>query len=432
MDVARYLVVGSGGREHALAWRLARDPDRPEVLVAPGNDGMGRNFERLAIREDDAEGLARACRARGVSLVVIGPEGPLAAGLADGLAGLGVAVFGPSRAAARLEASKTFAKEIMAGAGVPTGRAEAFRDLGAARAALPRLGPPWVVKADGLAAGKGVLVTAAREEAEAFLAACLEGGRFGAGGSSVLLEEFLDGEEASLMAVCDGERFVLLPAARDYKRAREGDRGPNTGGMGAVAPAPAVDEATEAVVGRTIMGPVLDAMARRGTPFRGLLYCGLMCGAGGPRVVEFNVRFGDPETQAVLPLLGGSLGRLLASAAAGSLDPTAVARGDGAALAVALVDEGYPEAVRGGGRLGGLEALEREPGVMVFHAGAAFEDGTWRVRGGRAAYVVARGATREAARERAYRAVDSVGGGGWRCRRDVGEGRPMAGRSGGS
>jgi len=419
VDAARYLVVGSGGREHALAWRLALDPGHPEVLVAPGNDGMAAAFERLPVAEGDAAGLVRAARARGVTLVVIGPEAPLAAGVADALVAQGVAVFGPSASAARLEASKWFAKEVMREAGVPTARASVHEDAAEARAALDGAGPPWVLKADGLAAGKGVLVTAARAEAEAFLAACLEGGRFGEGGRRVLIEEFLAGEEASVMAVCDGARHVLLPPARDYKRARDGDAGPNTGGMGAFCPTPAVDAAAEERIGREIVAPVLAAMAARGTPFRGLLYCGLMMTAAGPRVIEFNVRFGDPETQAVLPLVTGSLGALLASAARGDLAPQAVGRAPGAAVAVALVDEGYPDAVRGGGAIEGLDALAAHEGVAVFHAGTAREGGAWRVRGGRAAYVVGRAPGRDEARARAYGAIAALGGRGWRCRSDV-------------
>jgi phosphoribosylamine--glycine ligase len=432
MDVTRTLVIGSGGREHALAWRLARDPERPEVLVAPGNDGMAEAFERLPIAADDAAGLADACRARRVSRAVIGPEAPLAAGLADALAAAGVAVFGPSAAAARLESSKWFAKQVMREARVPTARAAVFDSRPEAVAALSGFGPPWVVKADGLAAGKGVLVTSVRAEAEGFVAACLERARFGAGGRRVLLEEFLDGEEASVMAVCDGERFVLLPAARDYKRARDGDAGPNTGGMGAFAPTAAVDAATEARVGREIVAPVLDAMRARGAPFRGLLYAGLMLTRSGPRVVEFNVRFGDPETQVVVPLVDGSLGALLASAARGALEPDCIARRPGAAVAVALVDEAYPEAARGEGVIAGLDGLAAMEDVTVFHAGAVRDATSWRVRGGRAAYVMARGAGREDARTRAYRAIASLSGSGWRARGDIGSPPAVASRAGGN
>ncbi|HEY6866631.1 MAG TPA: phosphoribosylamine--glycine ligase, partial [Candidatus Eisenbacteria bacterium] len=410
------LVLGSGGREHALAWRLARDPEPAEVRVAPGNDGMGRAFARVDLSEADADRIADRCRADGVELVVVGPEAPLTAGIVDTLAARGIPVFGPTREAARLESSKWFAKEVMREAGVPTARAEAFEDLGAARAALERFRPPYVVKADGLAAGKGVRVAAGREGAEAFLAECLDGGRFGAAGHRVLIEEHLEGEEASVIAVCDGVRHVLLPPARDYKRAYDGDHGPNTGGMGAFAPVSAVGPGLERAIGERIVTPVLAAMARRGMPFRGALYCGLMLCGDEARVIEFNVRFGDPEAQVVLPLLEGSLRRLLASAAAGRLDPDAVRRAPGAAVAVALADEGYPDAVRGGGVITGLDPVEQLERVVVFHAaGTAGPAGQWRAAGGRIAYVVGLADTVAAARTRAYDAIARLGGSGWRC-----------------
>ena len=411
-------MVGSGGREHALAWALSRDPDVADVLVAPGNDGMGRGFRRLAVQESDAAGLARACRDERIDLAVIGPEAPLAAGVADAIRAAGISAYGPSAEAARLESSKWFAKEVMREANVSTARAARYERVGDALAALGTFGPPWVIKADGLAAGKGVLVTESREEAESFLRSCFERARFGAAGLTVVLEEFLAGEELSLMAVCDGQTFVLLPAGRDYKRAADGDRGPNTGGMGAYAPAGINDRAI-AAAGERIIAPVLEAMARRGTPFQGTLYAGLMLTAAGPQVLEFNVRFGDPETQVVLPLLAGSLARLLASAAAGTLDPRAVTVTPQHAVAVALVDEGYPDAVRGGGTLESLDGAAERHRVMVFHAGTRWDNGTWRVSGGRAAYVVAQGASREAARERVYAAIAEIGGTGWRCRRDI-------------
>jgi phosphoribosylamine--glycine ligase len=419
VSAQRILVVGSGGREHALAWRLAHDPEAPEVLVAPGSDGMEDVARRLPQDGRDAAALAAACRRERVDLVVIGPEAPLAAGLADELAAAGLTVYGPGRAAARLESSKWFAKEIMAEAGVPTAAAEPFGDLEPARRALGRFGPPWVIKADGLAAGKGVCVTAERGEAEAFLAGCLESGRFAGAGRRVLLEEFLEGEEASVMAVCDGRDFALLPAARDYKRALDGDRGPNTGGMGAYAPSGHVGPALEEAVGRGIVAPVLAALGRRGTPFRGTLYCGLMLAAGGAKVVEFNARFGDPESEVVLPLLDGSLGRLLAGAARGALDRGAVSRGPGCAVAVALAHEDYPGTPRQVGWIGGLDRLRGREGVMVFHAGARRAGERWRVEGGRAAYVVARSATLEEARAKAYGALAQLDGGGWRARGDI-------------
>jgi phosphoribosylamine--glycine ligase len=415
----RILIVGRGGREHALAWRLHGDPAAERILVAPGNDGIARDFPCAPVAEADPAALLELCRAERVTLAVIGPEAPLAAGLADRLAEGGVPVFGPGAAAARLEASKWTAKEVMEAGGIPTARARLCVTRAEARVALDAFAAPWVIKADGLAAGKGVRVTAERAEAEGFLAECLESGRFGEAGRRVLIEEFLRGDEASVMAVCDGERFVLLPAARDHKRAREGDVGPNTGGMGAFAPAPRVDAALESGVGRLIVRPLLATMAARGTPYRGLLYVGLMLTAEGPKVVEFNCRFGDPETQVVLPLVGGSLARLLAGAAAGRLDAAAVTREPGAAVSVAVVDEGYPEHATGGGTLEGLEALMAREDLMVFHAGTALEDGRWRVRGGRAVHVAARGPTVAEARERVYAALERLSGSGWRFRHDI-------------
>ena len=417
----RILVLGAGGREHALAWRLARDPEHPEVLVAPGNDGMGVMFRRVHVRETDPDAVVELARRERVALVVVGPEAALAAGVSDALAAAGIAVSGASRAAAQLESSKWFAKQVMLEAGVPTAAAEVFADTARATAALARFGPPWVVKADGLAAGKGVLVTSSPEEALAFVRDCLERGRFGEGGRRVVLEQHLAGEEASVIAVCDGERHVLLPAARDYKRAEDGDRGPNTGGMGAFAPTPAVTEEVERAVSERVIAPVLAKLAARGTPYRGALYAGLMLTATGPRVIEFNARFGDPETQSVLPLLGGSLGTLLASAARGALEPAAVSRMQGATVTVALVDEGYPTAVRGGGVIQGLDEVVGgvDDHLLVFHAGTRREHGEWVVRGGRAAYLTARGDNLDQARARAYAARATLKGAGWRSRGDV-------------
>jgi len=419
-------VLGSGGREHALALRLREDPAVGEVILAPGHAAAARSFRCLAIAERDFGRLADACGAERVDLVVVGPEAPLAEGVVDALEAAGVRAFGPTREAARLESSKWFAKQVMSGCGIPTARAERHESLASARGALARFAPPWVIKADGLAAGKGVCVTPDPGDAAAFLADCLEGGRFGESGRAVLIEEFLGGEEASVMAVCDGSRHVLLAPARDYKRARDGDEGPNTGGMGAFAPLVRASEGLERAVSARIVTPLLEEMARRGAPFRGLLYCGLMLGEGGPRVVEFNVRFGDPETQVVLPLTGGSPAMLLASAAAGALDESAVSRAAGAAVAVALVERGYPGPAEGGGPIRGLEEVEGVEGIQVVHAATKWESGEWHARTGRAAYVVARGGSVADARALAYRAVDRLAGEGWRCRRDIAAGAEEA------
>ncbi|MFN8588054.1 MAG: phosphoribosylamine--glycine ligase [Candidatus Eisenbacteria bacterium] len=427
MTISRVLVLGSGGREHALAWRLARDPGQPRVFVAPGNDGMARAFERLDVSDTDPAAVVRAARDAQVDLVVVGPESALAAGVSDALVAAGLPVFGASRAAAQLESSKWFAKEVMREAGVPTARAFACTSEAEADAAFAALGAPHVVKADGLAAGKGVLVTADLGAARAFARECLGGGRFGPQ-ARVVIEEYLQGEEASLIAICDGTRHLLLPPARDHKRAFDGDAGPNTGGMGAIAPAPAVSAAVERATSEQVVTPMLHAMAARGTPYRGALYVGVMVRSGDARgehpvaVVEFNARFGDPETQAMLPLVSGDFAGLLAGAARGALEPERVARASGAAVTVALVDEGYPERTLGTGTIAGLDALEGRDGLFVFHAGTRREVDAWRVKGGRAAYVTALGRDRGDACERAYAACATLGGAHWRMRRDIGVG----------
>jgi phosphoribosylamine---glycine ligase len=420
----RILVVGRGGREHALAIRLSEDADVAEVLLAPGNEGASRSFRCLQIEEHETQALAEACRSERIDLVVIGPEGPLAAGIVDELSEQGVLTFGPTRMAARLETSKWFAKQIMVDAGVPTARGERHEQVPEAVAALARFAPPWVIKLDGLASGKGVCVTAEREHAEAFIGSGLTRAHAASAPPAVVIEEFLEGEEASVMAICDGSRHVLLTPARDYKRALAGDRGANTGGMGAFAPIAAGD-AFEREVSERIVSPVLREMARRGTPFRGVLYVGLMIGARGLNVVEFNVRFGDPETQVILPLTGGPLARLLMSAARGELDAAGMSRRPGAAVAVALVDMEYPNTSRGGGR---IESLERAlpADAHVVYAAVTWEDGAWTVRGGRGAYVVATGVNRAAARTSVYAAIAALGGSGWRVRNDIGAGDESA------
>lgn len=440
MAISRILVVGSGGREHALAWRLARDSHAPHVIVTPGNDGMAQRFERLSVSETDPAAIVRAARDTRAELVVVGPESALAAGVSDALVEAGIPCFGASRAAARLESSKWFAKEVMREAGVPTARAFACATETEAFAALETLGAPHVVKADGLAAGKGVLVTSDLAEARAFAADCLSGSRFGAQGR-VVIEEFLVGEEASVIALCDGERFLLLPPARDHKRAFDGDAGPNTGGMGAIAPAPVVTREIERVTAERVVAPMLRTMAARGTPYVGALYCGLMVraahadahasGPGGPgehgatgpvAVVEFNARFGDPETQATLPLVEGDFSAALAAAAKGRLAPDDLSRHTGGAVTIALVDEGYPVSAFGDGTIEGLDALEGRDDLFVFHAGTRREGDTWRVKGGRAAYVTALGPDAAAARERAYAACATLRGAHWRMRSDIGAG----------
>ncbi len=367
----RVLVVGSGGREHALAWKIARSPRVERVLAAPGSAGMAREaacFPEVAA--EDAPALVALARREGAGLVVIGPEAPLAAGVADHLREAGLAVFGPSAGAARLEASKAFAKAFMARHRVPTAGYAAFDDRSAAEAHVRAIGGPCVVKADGLAAGKGVAVCDGPSDALAALGEIMGARRFGAAGERVVIEERLFGEEASYYAITDGERVATLAAAQDHKRALDGDRGENTGGMGAYAPAPVVSPAVEKRVVEEIVHPTLKGLAAEGLPYRGVLFVGLMIDASGaPRVVEFNVRFGDPETQALMLQMRGDLVPLLDGAARGVLEPGAGAGEGGAAVCVVLASGGYPRAFETGKPIHGIEDAERDPDVVVFHAG---------------------------------------------------------------
>ncbi len=365
----KVLVVGSGGREHAIVRALRRDPSVTEVLCAPGNAGIAAEVPTVAVDVTDATAIADLADEYDAGLVVIGPEVPLVAGAADAVRGRGRLCFGPSAAAAELEGSKAFAKTIMNAAGVPTAEAVAAHDVATAEAALDRFGPPYVVKDDGLAAGKGVVVTDDRDVALAHVRDCLAktDGR-------IVVEEYLDGPEVSLFLVCDGTRMVPLLPAQDFKRVADGDLGPNTGGMGAYAPLPWAPPGMVDEVVRTVAEPTVAEMARRGTPFVGLLYAGLALTSRGLRVVEFNVRFGDPETQAVLELLESPLGALLAAAAAGDLTAVPPLRWhDGAAVIVVLAAEGYPDAPRTGDAIAGLDAAHATAGATVLHAGTRFE-----------------------------------------------------------
>ena len=397
------LLLGGGGREHALAWKLAQSPLLTRLWCAPGSAAMAALGDCVPLDPCDPAAVAIFARDRGVDLVVIGPEAPLAAGVADAVEAAGVAVFGPSAAAARLETSKTFAKEIADACGAPTAAWARFDALAPARAYVHAQGAPIVIKADGLAAGKGVTVAETVEQALAALDA-----QFDAPGAAVVIEAFMAGEEASLFALCDGTRAIAFGSAQDHKRAFDGDQGPNTGGMGAYAPAPVMTAAVEARAMAEIVEPVLAEMARRGAPYRGVLYAGLMIANGAPRLVEFNARFGDPETQVLMLLLESDLAPLLMAAATGSLDGCAARWRDAAALTVVLAAKGYPGAHARGEEIGGLAAAAADPDVVIFHAGTRAEEGRWLSNGGRVLNVSARGATVAEARARAYAAVDKI------------------------
>jgi phosphoribosylamine--glycine ligase len=409
----KVLVVGSGGREHALVRTLLRSPQAPELLCAPGNAGIRRDARPLDAPGDDPAALARAARDAGVDLAVVGPEAPLVAGLADALAAEGVRCFGPRADAARLEGSKAFAKEVMEAAGVPTAAHRVVATVDEGMAAIA--GYPAVIKADGLAAGKGVVIAAAEAEARAALEEMLVARRFGE--QPVVVEEFLAGDELSLLALCDGERAIPLAPARDYKRIGDGDSGPNTGGMGSFSPVPGTDELVRDVVA-SVHQPVVEELARRGTPFHGVLYAGLMLGEDGPKVLEFNVRFGDPETQVVLPRLRSDLLALLIAAT--ETDGLAGAELDWdprAAVCVVLASRGYPARSSSGDVIAGLDALPA--GVEVFHAGTAERDGDVVTAGGRVLGVTALGDDRAAARSAAYAAADVIAFDGAQLRRDI-------------
>ena len=413
------LLVGSGGREHALGWKIAQSPRLTRLVAAPGNPGLAALCETRAVAAADVERLVALAVEIAADLVVVGPEAALAAGLADALAARGIACFGPAAAAARIESSKAFMKDLAVRAGLPTARHWTCADPAAAAAALDRLAPPFVVKADGLAAGKGVVVTADRAEADAAVADML-GGRFGDAGARVVIEEFLPGEEASLFALCDGDTAVAFGGAQDHKRAGDGDTGPNTGGMGAYAPAPVLAAAVEARAMAEVVRPALAALAGEGAPYRGVLFAGLMIEAGAPRLVEFNARFGDPECQVLMLRLESDLLPYLHAAAVGGLAALPAPRWrDEAAVCVVLAARGYPDAPRAGGPL----ELPADPaeGVVVFHAGTArAPDGGLVASGGRVLNVCARAPTLAEARDRAYAAVDRIGFPDGFHRRDIG------------
>ncbi len=448
----KVLVLGAGGREHALVWKLRQESGVTGILCAPGNPGTASCARNVALDILSPQAVTDLVRAEGIDLTVVGPEQPLAAGVSDALRAAGAAVFGPSQAAARLETSKAFAKAFMDRHGVPTARARICTTPEDAEAAVAAFGAPVVVKADGLAAGKGVTVAPTTAEALEAVDAAMRQGAFGPAGATVVVEECLEGPEVSFFVLCDGERGVPLASAQDHKRAFDDDQGPNTGGMGALAPSPLVDDALVTQVMRTIVEPVLVGMRNEGTPFAGVLYCGLMLTADGPKVIEFNVRFGDPEAQVVLPILQGDLAPLLLAAANGHLPPTAQLRPAGACVGVVLASGGYPGAMSTGYAITGLEEAGALEGVAVFHAGTrlrqrgpiggavgaqpAGEQGVAAparatqdsdvqagdeviTAGGRVLTVVGTGATLREARDRAYQAVSRISFQDMHFRKDI-------------
>jgi len=413
------LLVGSGGREHALAWKLSQSPGLTKLVIAPGNPGMERLGELRPVRADDVEGLVALAREVGAELVVVGPEAALERGLADRLEAAGIACFGPTAAAARLETSKAFTKDFATKYGLPTASYGVFEDSGAAEAWLAERAPPYVVKADGLAAGKGVVIATDRAEASVAVAEML-GGRFGGAGARVVLEEFMAGEEASLFALCDGRTAIPFGGAQDHKRAFDGDQGPNTGGMGTYSPAPVLSEAVERAAFERMVAPAGAGMAAEGSPYRGVLYAGLMIGEGGPRLVEFNARFGDPECQVLMLRLESDLLPYLYAAATGRLAGMAAPRwSERAAVCVVMAARGYPEAPETGTAIRGAEHPFGDD-VVVFHAGTRRERGELVAAGGRVLNVCALGADVAEARARAYAAVERIDWPGGFFRRDIG------------
>jgi len=412
----RILVVGGGGREHALAWALSAD-GRNAVLSAPGNPGTALLGPTFPVAGEDLEGIAGLAAAQSVDMVVIGPEAPLVAGLADLIRSRDIPCFGPGSGAARLEGSKWFAKEVMAAAGVPSAEGGVFTDPSAALDLMDGRAERFVIKADGLAAGKGVFLPETMREAEQILNGLFRGS-LGESGRRVVLEERLEGPEVSILAVCNGSDCIILPPSRDHKRLGDGDTGPNTGGMGAVCPPPGLDPHFGESIRELVISPVLRELASRGMDYRGVLYAGLMLTSAGPRVLEFNVRFGDPETQAVLPMLAGDLAGLMASASRGEpLQEGLVTTRAGACSTVVMASGGYPGSYRTGIP---IQGASDDPGVKVFHAGTRIEDGILVTSGGRVLAVSAVGGTLEESLDMAYRAVAGISFEGACFRKDIG------------
>ena len=413
------LVVGAGGREHALVWRLRQENPSVRIVVAPGNPGIAEIAECVPIGAD-VDALVEYARQNAITWTLVGPEAPLGAGIVDAFRLAKLAIFGPTKAGAMLETSKAFSKTLMTDAGVPTARAVTCTDLPEAYKAISEIGAPLVIKASGLAAGKGVIICETTDEARSAAAAMLEDGAFGAAGDTILVEEFMDGEELSVFVMTDGERVAVLPSAQDHKRLLDGDRGPNTGGMGAFAPSRLVDAAMRDRIMREIVEPVIAGMTAEGHPFRGFLYAGLMLTAGGPKVIEFNVRLGDPEAQVILPLIDEPLAPLLAAAAAGELRQAEVRIADRCLTGVVMASRGYPESSESGVTIAGIDRAEKIAGVAVYHAGTARKNGQLVTAGGRVLTVVGSGGDFTESMTRAYAGVLQIGFEGMQFRHDIG------------
>jgi len=415
----RILVVGGGGREHALCWAIAASPLCTKLFCAPGNAGIAQVAECIEVGAEDIPGQVALARRERIDFVVIGPDAPLVAGMADAFTTAGIKVFGPSKNAARLEGSKSFTKELCRRHGIPTAAYDRFTELASAEAYIARQGAPIVVKADGLAAGKGVIVAETVAQAIEAVRDMLSGNRFGAAGSAVVIEEYMEGEEVSLFALSDGEHVLPLAGAQDHKRAFNGDKGPNTGGMGAYSPVPILDQAMFDRAMREIVLPTVKALKEAGTPFKGVLYAGLMIGASGPRLVEYNCRFGDPECQVLMMRLRSDIVPALMACADGGLKHFDLRWSDDAALTVILATRGYPDAYPKGSEIRGLVAAAKVEGVEIFHAGTRAEGGRILANGGRVLNVTALAPTLHEARARAYEAVDLIDWPEGFCRRDI-------------
>lgn len=414
----KVLVVGSGGREHALCWKIAQRPDT-EVYVAPGNIGMVDVATLVNIKVDDIAGLVDFAKAEGIDLTVVGPELPLTLGIVDAFQEAGLACFGPNKAAAKLEGSKAFSKELMKKYGIPTAAFDTFTDVDKAKAFVDEIGVPCVVKADGLAAGKGVIICMTREEADKAIEDMLTDHAFGDASATIVIEEYMVGPEVSVLAFADGKSVLPMVSAQDHKRIFDGDKGPNTGGMGAYSPAPVYTEALSTEVNKTIIEPTIAAMAAEGTPFTGILYTGLMLTEKGPRVLEYNVRFGDPETQPIMVRMKSDIVELFQACVDGKLDEAALEWHDEAAVCVIMASGGYPASSEKGVPIHGLDDIAAEEAI-VFHSGTAEKDGEIVTNGGRVLGVTAKDATIKGAIDKAYAAVEKINFDHMQFRRDIG------------